>query len=153
MWFDILLNSVFFCMNRMWNVVPLQSVGEDFVVNFPGSQFQAQQQSINLLIKSCLLGHSRTRNLLKARHVSTEMKPDEIRAGLEHTPQKSLRRLAQETGISKSSAVKATKRWISIYLNGTEIACTGTSVSAPLLRQVYFIVFVEWYLTCIGKIL
>jgi hypothetical protein len=41
-WFDILLNSVLLCTNRMWNVVPLQSVGENFVVNFPGSQFQAQ---------------------------------------------------------------------------------------------------------------
>jgi hypothetical protein len=90
-------------------VVQLESVGENFVVNFPGSQFQAKQESINLLIKSGLLGHLRTINLLKTLHVITEKIPDEIRARLEHTPQKSLRRLAQETGISKSPTAKAMK--------------------------------------------
>jgi hypothetical protein len=61
-WFDMLLNSVFFSMNRMWNVVPLKSVGENFVINLLGSQFQAQQASMNLLIKSGLLGHFWTKN-------------------------------------------------------------------------------------------
>jgi hypothetical protein len=42
--------------------------------------------------------------------VLTEEKLDEIRARLEHTPQKSLRRLAQETSISKSSVAKVTKQ-------------------------------------------
>jgi hypothetical protein len=44
-----------------------------------------------------------------------EVKLDEIGAMLEHTPQKSLRCLAQETGISKSSAAIATnllKFWL-----------------------------------------
>jgi hypothetical protein len=41
--------------------------------------------------------------------VLTKEKLDEIKARLEHTPQKSLRHLAEETGISKSSAAKATK--------------------------------------------
>jgi hypothetical protein len=90
-------------------VVPLESVQENFVINFPGSQFQAQQASMNFLIKSDLLGHFWTRNPFKNRRVLTEEKLDKIRARSEHTPQKSLRRLAQETGISKSSAVKATK--------------------------------------------
>jgi hypothetical protein len=45
----------------------------------------------------------------KKRPVFTEETLDEIRARLEVTPQKSLRRLAQETGISKSSAATATK--------------------------------------------
>jgi hypothetical protein len=40
----------------------------------------------------------------------TEEKLDEIRARLEHTPQKSLRRLAQENGVLKSSAAKVMKR-------------------------------------------
>jgi hypothetical protein len=31
-----------------------------------------------------------------------------------------LRRPAQKTGISKSSAAKVMKRWISTYLNGTK---------------------------------
>jgi hypothetical protein len=46
-------------------MVPLESVGENFVINFPGSQFQAQQASMNLLMKSGLLCHFWTGNLLK----------------------------------------------------------------------------------------
>jgi hypothetical protein len=42
--------------------------------------------------------------------VITEEKVDKIRARLEHTPQKSLRHLAQETGILKSSSAKVMKR-------------------------------------------
>jgi hypothetical protein len=53
--FDILLNTVFFCMNCMWNAVPLESVGESFVVNFPRSQYLAQQTSINFV--SCVRLH------------------------------------------------------------------------------------------------
>jgi hypothetical protein len=34
-------------MNRMWDVDPLESVGENFVINVPGSQFQTQQASIS----------------------------------------------------------------------------------------------------------
>jgi hypothetical protein len=64
---------------------------------------------MNLLIKSGLLGHFWTRHLLKKRSVLTEEKLGETRSGLEHTPQKSLGRLAQETDISKSSGAKATK--------------------------------------------
>jgi transposase len=37
------------------------------------------------------------------RRVLTEEKLDDIRARLEHIPRKSLKRLAQETGVSKSS--------------------------------------------------
>jgi DeoR/GlpR family transcriptional regulator of sugar metabolism len=39
--------------------------------------------------------------------VLTEEKLDDIGARLEHTPRKSLKRLAQETGVSKSSARRA----------------------------------------------
>jgi hypothetical protein len=53
-------------------VVPLDSAGKNFVINFPGSQFQAQQASINLLIKSGLLGHFWTRNLLKCSVLTEE---------------------------------------------------------------------------------
>jgi response regulator of citrate/malate metabolism len=41
--------------------------------------------------------------------VLTEEKLDDIGARLEHTPRKSLKRLAQETGVSKSSARKTTQ--------------------------------------------
>jgi hypothetical protein len=39
----------------------------------------------------------------------TEVKLDDIGASLEHTPGKSLKRLAQETGVSKPSARMATQ--------------------------------------------
>ena len=42
-------------------------------------------------------------------HVLTEETLDEIGERLEHTPQKSLKRLSQETGVSVSSAQRATK--------------------------------------------
>jgi hypothetical protein len=63
MWFWTLLNSLFSCMNLMWNVVMLESVGKN-VTNFPGSHFLAQQASMNLLIKSGKLGNFWTINLL-----------------------------------------------------------------------------------------
>jgi hypothetical protein len=39
-WFGMLLNIVFLCTNRMWSVVPIESVGENCVVIFPEIQFQ-----------------------------------------------------------------------------------------------------------------
>jgi hypothetical protein len=48
------------------------------------------------------------RNELK-RQVLTEEKLDDIGARLENSPRKSLKRLAQEAGVSKSSARNATK--------------------------------------------
>jgi DNA-binding transcriptional MocR family regulator len=50
------------------------------------------------------------KKLVNKRRVLTEEKLDEIGTRLQHTPLKSLRRLAQETGISKSSAARATKQ-------------------------------------------
>ncbi|KAJ4450346.1 hypothetical protein ANN_01766 [Periplaneta americana] len=47
--------------------------------------------------------------LAKVHATKTEEKLDEIGERLEHTPQKSLKRLAQETGIFQSSAKNATK--------------------------------------------
>jgi hypothetical protein len=62
-------------------VVPLVSVRENFVLNFPKSHFQAQQAPISLLIKSGLLGLFWTRNVLKKCHVLTEEKLDKIGIG------------------------------------------------------------------------
>jgi hypothetical protein len=42
----------------------------------------------------------------------TEEKLDDIGARLEHTPIKSLKRLAQETGVSKRNARMATKLFL-----------------------------------------
>jgi hypothetical protein len=74
----------------MWNVVPLESVGENFVVSFSESQFQKHQASLKLLIKSGVLCHFWTRNLLKRREF-TEEKLYGVGARLEHTTLKSPR--------------------------------------------------------------
>jgi hypothetical protein len=71
-------------------MVSLGSVGENFIVNPPESQFQAQHTSMNLLMKSGLLD----KKPAKKFHVLTEAKVDEVRARLECTPQKSLRCVA-----------------------------------------------------------
>ena len=45
----------------------------------------------------------------RRRHIPTEETLDETGERLEHTPQKSLKRLSQETGVSVSSVQRATK--------------------------------------------
>jgi hypothetical protein len=56
-----------FCTNRMGNMVSPESMGKNFVINFPGLQFQAEHTFMNLLMKSDLLGHLWTRNPLKPK--------------------------------------------------------------------------------------
>ena len=55
------------------------------------------------------IGSVKNRKVNCWRHVHTEETLDEIGERLEHTPQKSLKRLSQETGISVSSVQRATK--------------------------------------------
>jgi hypothetical protein len=74
---------------------------QNIIVIFPRSQFEAQQAAINVSVKSGILRHLWTRNLIKKSRVHTEEKLDEIRAGVEHTSQKSLRHLARENAIWK----------------------------------------------------
>jgi hypothetical protein len=50
MWFGMLLNSMLLCMNHTRNMIPLETAGENFLLNFMESQCQAQQASMNLLI-------------------------------------------------------------------------------------------------------
>jgi transposase len=91
-------------------VVPL-GVGEHFVVDFPGPQFQAQAASRKHIKKVRSTGSLLDKKPdKKKRRALTEEKLDEIGARLENTPKISVRRLAQETGISKSSATRATRR-------------------------------------------
>ena len=53
-------------------------------------------------------GSVKNRKVNHRRHVLTEETLDEIGKRLEHTPQKSLKRLSQETGVSVSSVQRAT---------------------------------------------
>jgi transposase len=61
---------------------------------------------VNKLRTTGLLIDKKTK---RTRRVLTEKKLDDIGIRLEHTPSKSLKRLAQETGGSKSSARTATQ--------------------------------------------
>jgi transposase len=64
-----------------------------------------QRETVHRLVnKVRWTGSVLDRKAESKRRVLTEEKLDEIGAQLEHTPRKSLRRLAQETGISISSA-------------------------------------------------
>ena len=54
-------------------------------------------------------GSVKNRNVNRLCHVFTEETLDEIGERLEHNPQKSLKRLSQETGVSVSSVQRATK--------------------------------------------
>ena len=54
-------------------------------------------------------GSVKNRKVNRRRHVLTEEALDEIDERLEHTLQKSLKRLSQETGVSVSSVQRATK--------------------------------------------
>ena len=51
----------------------------------------------------------KNRKVNRRCHVLTEETLDEIGERLEHTPKKSLKRLSQETGVSVSSVLRATK--------------------------------------------
>ena len=54
-------------------------------------------------------GYVKSRKVNRRRQVLTEETLDEIGDRLEHTLQKSLKRLLQETGVSVSSVQRATK--------------------------------------------
>ena len=54
-------------------------------------------------------GSVKNRKVKRRRHVLTEETLDEIGERLEHTLQKSLKRLSQDTGVSVSSLQRATK--------------------------------------------
>jgi hypothetical protein len=82
-------------------MAPVESAEENFVVNFPGTV--PSKRGIHIRIrKSGALGHLWTNNQVENDVCLPNNKLDEIGTRLEHTPQKSLRRLAQEIGTSKS---------------------------------------------------
>ena len=80
-----------------------------FQVKFPGrpvpnpstSRIQVKRFKETVFVKN--------RKANRRRHVLTEATLDEIGERLEHTPQKSIKRLSQETRVSVSSVQRATK--------------------------------------------
>jgi hypothetical protein len=76
---------------------------------FPGTAVPSTIGIHELLNKVRSTGSLPEKKPADRRRVLIEEGLDEIGARLEHTPQKTLGRLAQETGISKSSAAKVMK--------------------------------------------
>jgi hypothetical protein len=82
------------------------------------------------------------------RRVLTEEKLDDIGPGLEHTSRKSLKRLTQETGVSKSSARTATQL---LKLRPYKITAIHALQLRDPTRRVHFF---SWFLQSVvlGKI-
>jgi hypothetical protein len=95
-------------MTYTWNTDLLEIVGENFDVNFVTKVFPADKQfaifKINLI--NGTLNKEETKH---KRRVLTDEKLDGIGVRLEHKPRKSLKHLAQETGVSTSSTRMATQ--------------------------------------------
>ena len=79
-----------------------------FRVTFPGRPVP-NPSTIRRQAKRFKETGSINRKVNRRRHVLTEEILDEIGERLEHTPQKSLKRLSQGTGVSVSSVQRATK--------------------------------------------
>jgi hypothetical protein len=76
---------------------------------FHGERVPRRQTIRNLINKLSLAGLLIDKKQNHKRRVLTEEKLHDIGTRLEHTPRESLKRLAQETRVSKSSARTATQ--------------------------------------------
>jgi biotin operon repressor len=92
----------------MWNTDLLKSVSENFNVNFVIKRVPSRQTIHKLVNKLRTTGLLINKKQKHKHQVLTE-KLGDIGARLEHMPRKSLKHLAQETGMSKSSARRATQ--------------------------------------------
>ena len=79
-----------------------------FRIKFPNIPVPSAETIRRLAKRFKETGSMNNRKSNRKRSVLTEEKLDQIGERLEHTPKKSLKRLAQETGISESSARNAT---------------------------------------------
>jgi hypothetical protein len=82
----------------------LESVGENFDVNFRDERVPSRQTIHNLVNKLRTTGLLIDKKQKHKRRLPTEDRLDDTRATFGHTPRRSLKRLAQETGVPKSSA-------------------------------------------------
>jgi hypothetical protein len=87
----------------------LESVGENFDVNFVIKEFTADKKNQKIVNKLRTAGLLIYKKQNYKSPMLAEEKLDDIGARLEPTFRKSLKRLGQETGVSKSSARRATQ--------------------------------------------
>jgi hypothetical protein len=97
----------------------LKSVGENFDVNFVIEIVPRRQTFQNLAKKLRSLGLLIDKKQKHKCQALTE-KLDDTGARLEHTPRKSLKHLAQGTGVSESSARTATQ-WLKLRPHKTRV--------------------------------
>jgi hypothetical protein len=107
LWFDIV-----YCWTARFSAGIVFECGprkypRKFYRKFRPSRFPTKQASRNIT-KIRSTGSVLNSRLAKERHVLTEEKLDRVWTRLDHTSLKSLRGLAQETGVSKSFATKTT---------------------------------------------
>jgi hypothetical protein len=91
----------------------LESTGENLDTNFVMKELTADKTIHNLVNKLRITRLSIDKQTKHGRRVLIEEKLDDTGARLEHTPRKSLKCLAQETGMSKSS-VRMTKQLLKL---------------------------------------
>jgi transposase len=86
-------------------------VCRQFKEKFPGVPVPQRNTVRNLVVRLRGTGsfNDRTRKGKKKKRVLTEEKIGDIGQSLQRSPTKSLRRVSQETGVSKASAYRATK--------------------------------------------
>ncbi|KAJ4434323.1 hypothetical protein ANN_22880 [Periplaneta americana] len=87
----------------------INGVEESLNIGLKVFEFLARQLFMTLSIKSRRTGSFLNKKHVQQRRVLTEEKLDEVGTRLEQSPRKSLRHLAQEVNISKTSAFMATK--------------------------------------------
>jgi hypothetical protein len=80
----------------------------EFQQKFPGDDI-CVRSTIHYLVKFETTGLILNKKIKRRHHVFTKEKLDHIGARLEHSPRKSLAKLAQQADISVSSAMTATK--------------------------------------------
>jgi transposase len=93
-------------------LVKYESAGkcrQTFRCKFRDERVPSRQTIYNLVNKLRTMGLLIDKKTEHKRRVLTEEKLDDIGARFKHTPRKSIKRLAQEIGVSKSSARTATQ--------------------------------------------
>jgi hypothetical protein len=128
----------------MWNTDLLESVSENFDINFVMKEFTAGKQSIIwwINVDNGTLNRQETKH---KRLVLADEKSDDTGARLEHTPRKSLKRLAQETGASESSA----RSWTQfLKLKTYKPPVIHALQPSDLARGVHFC---SWFLQSVGE--
>ena len=86
-----------------------RDVCRQFVQKFPGVSPPHRDTVRHLVLKLRETASLNFKTPKQKRRILTEAKLDEIGAALERSPNKPLRRVSQEVGVSKSSAHTATK--------------------------------------------